>query len=250
MESIEWRLLFQPIYRRGAKAVLRRSGIREGALLEVGCSSGYQLQAFKEAGSFSVEGIDIDAKAISHARQILGLNAREGDLEAANYASSSLDLVIMFNVLEHLISPRQTLREISRILRPGGVLALKAPNGDSLQRHIFGRRWQIICEAPRHVQIPSKKGIAILLSETGLIHEGSFPAPTIENSVSIALSIVPNATAHLLEMGAGRLGKLLLRAIGQGAGVLSVPLAFAEGLTGSSGTLVHLARKPSSPIHG
>lgn len=247
---MEWRLLFETVYEQGAKTAVEVGGVRQGTALEVGCSSGFQLRALEEAGSFVVEGIDIDGEAIEYARRVLGLNAGQGDITSANYASESFDLVLLFNVLEHLMSPIDTLREISRVLRPGGVLAVKVPSVDSLQFRVFGRRWQILCEAPRHVLIPSNIGVRILLARAGLLYQTSSPAPTLENAVSIALSLFPSATAQALDPAASRTAKLARRGMGQIAGLISVPIALVESVFGLNGTLIHIAKKPSHQNRG
>jgi SAM-dependent methyltransferase len=244
LRVLEWRVLFENVYRRGAQSVIGRSGLRAGDLLEVGCSSGYQLLAYQSAGEFVVTGVDVDGEAVRHARGVLGLTARQGRLEDCAFLPESFDLVVLFNVLEHLLFPNAVLKEISRVLRPGGFLAIKVPNADSLQRRVFGRRWQILCEAPRHVMIPSKLGIKRLLSEAGLSLRETFPAPAMENSVSMALSIYPAATTHLLRQRVSRVRRFLGRLLGLAIGAVVIPLAYAENALGPGGTLIHLAQKP------
>jgi SAM-dependent methyltransferase len=245
LERLVWHWLFETVYGRGARSVVEHSRVRGGRLLEVGCSSGYQLRAFKDAGKFSVEGLDIDRSATDFARHVLALEVWQGTLLEAGLPNDTYDMVVLFNVLEHLLDPVVELREVARILRPGGRLALKVPNADSLQRRAFGRRWQIAREAPRHVLIPSKQGVATLLARAGLQHEASFAAPTLENAVSIALSIWPNATEHRARQRRRRSGLSWDRIIGLAAGVASIVPAFVECQLGRAGTLVHLANKPA-----
>ncbi len=54
--------------------------------------------------------------------------ARIGRAEAIPYQDASFDLVVSFDVLEHLPAPRRALGEAFRVLRPGGALLVKTPN--------------------------------------------------------------------------------------------------------------------------
>lgn len=54
--------------------------------------------------------------------------AREGTGEAIPYANEAFDIVVADNVLEHLSDPRRVFREVSRVLRPGGLFLAKTPN--------------------------------------------------------------------------------------------------------------------------
>jgi 2-polyprenyl-3-methyl-5-hydroxy-6-metoxy-1,4-benzoquinol methylase len=59
-----------------------------------------------------------------------------GGLEDAHLESGSKDVVFMGDVLEHVPDPAATLREVARILAPGGALALRGP----LTTNSFARR--------------------------------------------------------------------------------------------------------------
>ncbi len=110
-----------------------------GRLLEVGSSAGFTLEAFRADG-WSVQGIEPDRNAARHANQVLGIATQSSTLEAAHFPSESFDVVVMLHVIEHVPDPVATLREIWRVLRPGGHLLLETPRYDSLAFRILGRR--------------------------------------------------------------------------------------------------------------
>lgn len=243
LRRLEWRVLFLPVYRAGAKAVIEMAGSRAGRLLEIGCSSGYQLAEFGKLGEFEAYGVDIDGAAVNHARQELGLNVIHGSLAEADFPDSYFDIVILFNVLEHLVNPLVVLAEVNRILKPHGYLAIKTPMIDSLQGRLLAHRWVMLRDVPRHVLLPSGDGIQRLLARAGLRLAGQRGGPRLENGVSVAVSIMPDATSARAFERRRLLGGYLHRLAGTLVGVVASPLVFIESLFGLSGTMIYVARK-------
>jgi SAM-dependent methyltransferase len=98
-----------------------------GPLLDVGCSLGYTLQAARKLG-LSAAGVDVRARAVDHCRS-LGFRAEIGSLEALPFQDAEFQLVVMKHVLEHTPHPKDALREVRRVLRPGGGVFIAVPNG-------------------------------------------------------------------------------------------------------------------------
>src|SRR5208282_348249 len=90
-----------------------------------------------------------------------GLSVKLGRLAEQRYPDESFDLVLMSHVIEHLNDPLATLREIRRVLRPGGTLAVTTPNADSWGHRHFGPDWRGF-EPPRHLRIFNGKALAAL----------------------------------------------------------------------------------------
>ncbi|MBI5506962.1 MAG: class I SAM-dependent methyltransferase [Deltaproteobacteria bacterium] len=99
-----------------------------GPLLDVGCSLGYALEAARSLG-LDACGVDLSEHAVAACRA-LGLSARVGSLEALPFADRSFSIVVMKHVLEHTPAPRRALAEVSRVLRPHGVVFMAVPNAD------------------------------------------------------------------------------------------------------------------------
>jgi SAM-dependent methyltransferase len=98
-------------------------------VLDAGCGTGYGARELANAAS--VAGIDISAEALLHARREFGgphVRFLGADCEALPFRDASFDLVVAFEVIEHLAHWQQLLTEAKRVLRPAGVLLVSTPN--------------------------------------------------------------------------------------------------------------------------
>ncbi|HZS08586.1 MAG TPA: class I SAM-dependent methyltransferase [Blastocatellia bacterium] len=142
-------------------ADLRRF-IGGGKLLEIGCSTGELLAAVP--ASFRVTGVEADEAASSVARS-RDLDCLSGTLFDAEFRDQEFDVVVMYHVIEHLPSPRQTLRELNRILRPGGWLVVETPNIANPWVSVLGARWRQFI--PDHLYFFSPETIRKLCGDSG-----------------------------------------------------------------------------------
>jgi SAM-dependent methyltransferase len=109
--------------------VLARAGAlaTPGRLLDVGCAGGHFLAAARAAGWRAV-GSDLSHAACVAARAGGG-PAVQADAEALPFGAGTLDAVTLVNVLDHTTRPCAVVREAARVLRPGGLLVVRVPNG-------------------------------------------------------------------------------------------------------------------------
>jgi SAM-dependent methyltransferase len=121
------------------RAFINGLHLGRGRLLEIGSSFGFLLDAFRADG-WNVVGIEPDRNAARHAKQNLGVETINCTLEVAGIPSESIDVVVMLHVIEHVPDPLATLREIRRVLKPGGHLVIETPRYDTLMFAILGRR--------------------------------------------------------------------------------------------------------------
>jgi SAM-dependent methyltransferase len=102
----------------------------KGKALDVGASAGYYSQTLQELGlevlAFENEPVGV---AICQSR---GLQTMAGNAESLEISSDSQDLVIMMDVLEHIENDSAAVREVSRVLKPGGFFFLTVPVGMEL----------------------------------------------------------------------------------------------------------------------
>jgi 2-polyprenyl-3-methyl-5-hydroxy-6-metoxy-1,4-benzoquinol methylase len=149
---------------------------RRGRFLDIGCGRGEFLWAAREAG-WEYEGIDASSTFIEWGRQHLGIESRHVVLEDAGYPEDHFDAITMGGLLEHLYHPNQTMREVRRILRPGGLLWFDAPNesglymrAGNLYMKCLGRDWCVNLAPtfpPYHVQGFNPASLRALLAQVG-----------------------------------------------------------------------------------
>ena len=100
---------------------------KTGSLLDVGCGCGYFLKEAQDHG-WQVTGIDPSEKSIEIAKTLIGDAALCGTLDDLP-ADMRFDAVTLINVLDHMVDGGRQLKVIRNLLKPGGVLYLRFPNG-------------------------------------------------------------------------------------------------------------------------
>ena len=97
-------------------------------VLEAGSGEGYGANMIADVAR-SVICVDYDAGAVEHVRaRYPRVEMRQGNLADLPLGDASVDVVVNFQVIEHLWDQLQFLRECFRVLRPGGHLLISTPN--------------------------------------------------------------------------------------------------------------------------
>jgi SAM-dependent methyltransferase len=133
--------------------------------LDVGCASGLFMEALQSHG-WQVEGVELNETAARTTSARLGVPVFVGPFEEADYPDASFDAVTMWDVLEHLHDPLASLRELRRIVRPGGVLFVRVPNAASYVARLCGRYW-VGYDLPRHMVVFTPKTLKRALAQAG-----------------------------------------------------------------------------------
>lgn len=90
-------------------------------VLDVGCGTGYHVQRLHNRG-FHVVGVDGSAEMLAYARAgNPDVEFHHADVRSLPVPNESFDIAVCIEVLRYLPDPQPCLREIARVLRPGGV---------------------------------------------------------------------------------------------------------------------------------
>lgn len=153
---------------------LERLELRTGDwLLDAGCGGGRHCFGALERGA-SVIGLDLDLAALRIARA--GIQERKasagggvlrGDVFALPFADGRFDRVICSEVMEHVHDYRAAIRELVRVTRPGGTIAITIPTAPS--EHLYLRLGRDYFESPGgHIRIFSPRKLARALGAAGV----------------------------------------------------------------------------------
>jgi glycosyltransferase involved in cell wall biosynthesis/ubiquinone/menaquinone biosynthesis C-methylase UbiE len=138
-------------FRRRAYILLDYLELHDGErVLDCGCGMGFYLMAMGKLRRLELVGLDQDVDRLDCAqREHVPATLVSGDIHHLPFDDASFDKVLMSEVLEHLPDDRAALREVYRVLKPGGILALSVPHA----RYPFwwdpiGRTWTALGGEP------------------------------------------------------------------------------------------------------
>ena len=191
---------------------LIRQHARDVRLLDVGCGTGFFLEAALEAG-FEPEGIELSPVAIDLAQPTVRSRIRCGDVNTLVVADAKrFDVVTAFDIIEHTFDPPSFLDDIARVLEPGGLLVISTPDTDHWLRPLMRRRWPML-QPDQHTFLFSRRAMRSLLEAHGykpLVVESATKVltadylfgqlrqtnPTLARYLDRAKRILPSAARH------------------------------------------------------
>jgi SAM-dependent methyltransferase len=131
---------------------------RPGTALDVGAAGGGNTRVLHSLG-WRATALEYGAEGAAVAAE-RGLAVLRGDAVALPVRSATMDLVVAFDVLEHIQDDGGAVREIVRVLRPGALALIAVPCDPEL--------WSMHDEAVGHVRRYTRESLACLLTEGGL----------------------------------------------------------------------------------
>jgi len=152
-------------------------------VLEIGCGGGGTLAWLKESGRAAwTAGIELSTEAAAVAsKRVDEVRCGDADRLLQEFPQESFDLILCLDVLEHLVDPWASLRQLKTLLRPGGRLISSLPN---IRHHsvvlplLFGGRWEYqeagIMDRT-HLRFFSRRGMASMMGHAGLREIRSIP---------------------------------------------------------------------------
>jgi 2-polyprenyl-3-methyl-5-hydroxy-6-metoxy-1,4-benzoquinol methylase len=144
-------------------------------VLDLGCNDGAISTHYIEAGAAEVIGVDIDEAAIRRAQELRqGPRARflQSDVKGMPQDDDSVDVIISYDVFEHLAQPRAMLAECRRVLRPGGKMLIGTWGwGHPFAPHL----WAVMPVPWAHVFVSERT----LLRACRLVYQASWYVPNM-----------------------------------------------------------------------
>ena len=110
------------------------AGLAEGhRVLDAGCGVGYGSSILADRRAAEVVGVDVAAAVVeaASAAERPGLRFETGDLASLDHPDGSFDLIVCFEVIEHVDDPAAVLEELARLLSEHGVLVISSPNREA-----------------------------------------------------------------------------------------------------------------------
>lgn|GEM_PF-1154618 len=107
--------------------LLKKNALPGSTLLDVGCASGFFVKLARDAG-FDARGCDYSAEAVAYGRKHFDVEIIQSPAEAIDAPDNSFDIVTILHVIEHLSDPLAAMRELHRVLKPGGLMLLETVN--------------------------------------------------------------------------------------------------------------------------
>jgi SAM-dependent methyltransferase len=116
-------------YRRRAPVLLDWLELADGQrVLDCGCGMGFYLLMMSRLRRLRLVGVDMDAFRATQAQEAADAALVRADFQRLPFADGAFDRVLMSETLEHVPDDVGALREVHRVLAPGGVVALSVPH--------------------------------------------------------------------------------------------------------------------------
>ena len=165
VETVRWETTLKKIWHKingqYVDEIIKKA---KGRILDVGCGNGYLLLLLEQKGC-EVFGVEVNPNSVKICES-LGLEIFCGTIEEAKFPDNFFDIIILSQVLEHFSSPKVSLRETFRILKPSGKVFIYCPNANSYLARLFGKYWHG-WHLPFHFYAFTKDTIEKLAIETG-----------------------------------------------------------------------------------
>ena len=139
--------------------------IPKGKILDIGCSIGQFLDMGQKFG-YDVLGLELNERAIKYAEENYNVKIEKKLLNECNFPGDSFDIISMFGVIEHLPDPLYVMKDVYRILKPGGAFIGICPNVQSLVCMVLHEQSKTFT-GRLHLSYFSEKTLRFLFNKVG-----------------------------------------------------------------------------------
>ena len=147
-------------------AVLHSIGSSSTSILDIGAGAGAFVDAANQAGHLALA-IEQDENCRTNMESIIPGRVTE---DLAGFTKSNFpipDIVTLWHVFEHIPNPGNFISQICQTFPSRTKIIIEVPNADSWLFKIMGSKWPHL-DAPRHVFLPTQKGIQIVAQQNGM----------------------------------------------------------------------------------
>ena len=135
-----------------------------GKILDVGAAAGFFLKAAKDKG-WTTYGIEPSKYLSDWGNKQYDVNIKRGTLDSVKSFDGPMDVVTLWDVLEHTLDPKAALQQCNRLLAKGGLVVINYPNIGNWMARLAGRRYWFILTVHLYYFVPET--IEHMLQETG-----------------------------------------------------------------------------------
>jgi 2-polyprenyl-3-methyl-5-hydroxy-6-metoxy-1,4-benzoquinol methylase len=184
----------------------------KGDILDIGCATGFFLDAARQRG-WNPYGVELSDYSSDIARKKIGTDRIiTGRVEDAAFKDATFDAIVMTDVIEHVCDVHSFLGEVSRILKPGGIISITTPNPASLSCQLLGKNWPHY--KLEHLMYYTPKALELLLEPLGYrrlylsaatktltlayleLQMRTYPVSFVTPLITALSRLVPTATTH------------------------------------------------------
>jgi 2-polyprenyl-3-methyl-5-hydroxy-6-metoxy-1,4-benzoquinol methylase len=165
--------------------------------LDIGCATGMLVESMKNSG-WDARGVDLCRESAEYGTAHRGIRILVGTLEEAAFPAESFSVVHFSHLIEHVPDPRAFLREVHRVLRPGGFAVITTPNVDGFQARLFRQQWR--SAIADHLTLFTRKTLDRMIRETG------FDVQRTVTWGGLAVGTAPAAIKRPMDILAKKLG--------------------------------------------
>lgn len=116
-------------------SVLKMLNVKPGeTVLDAGCGLGYFLLKLKDSGA-TLYGMDVSPESVEYVKKHITEHATTGAVEQIPYNDNTFDNVLFCEVIEHVEDDEAVLKEIRRVLKPGGRVVITTPSLKGFRAH-------------------------------------------------------------------------------------------------------------------
>lgn len=133
-------------------------------VLDIGCATGLLLNDLKNRG-WNPYGVEICEASAKYGIENFNLNIQMKTLDECQFQDNFFDIIHFSHLIEHVPSPKALLKEVYRIIKPGGYAIITTPNFDGFFAKYYKDKWR--SAIAQHLYLFTKKTLNQLILQEG-----------------------------------------------------------------------------------